>query len=440
MTWHPSDELERLLNGLTDAVLSEEEELRLATILQNDPDARRYYRHWMALHADLMWDYAAAVSAPATPSEAKSTRTRWQRSRWWVAASVAFLAALPMLWNLAKPGNRSAIARVDEVQGAVSWNNGTGEPSITLSSGQRVAGGTIFLEGEAASAQLQFDDGTRITLNGDSELSFSDHGQKHLALRRGTLGAEVQPQPPGRPMLVRTPTAQIEVVGTVFGISTRSNETELNVETGRVTLRGLVDGKNIDVAATQSAIASLATTELVLQAAKAPPEQWRATFEQPSPSAKDGLWLAPVGDMPGRVAANPYVAGRRPDDTPVIHHGVTFKYGDTRGGFVTLTQETVIRVRYRCAREVPMICFLSCQLAKGGFGGNFDILERVPNSAPDANGWREHTFSISRARALDPKRFPSPVGTRVRAMIVLTIEEDVGLEVAEVEVGPRKGE
>ncbi len=225
MTWHPSDELERLLNDLTDEILSEEQEARLATILQSDADARRYYRHWMTLHADLMWDYPAASSEFAAPSETQPTRNRWQRSRWWVAACVAFLAALPVLWQLAKPESRTAIARVDEVQGAVSWSNGTGEPSVSLTSGQRVASGTIVLEGEAASAQLQFDDGTRITLNGDSELSFSDHGQKHLALRRGTLGAEVQPQPAGRPMLVRTPTAEIEVVGTVFGICSTTKET-----------------------------------------------------------------------------------------------------------------------------------------------------------------------------------------------------------------------
>ncbi len=201
-----------------------------------------------------------------------------------------------------------------------------------------------------------------------------------------------------------------------------------------------MDGKNIDVAARQSAIASLATTELVLQAAKAPPEQWRVTFDKPSSATKDGLWLPPAGDIPGRLRASPYVAGRRIDATPVTHHGVIFKYGDTLGGFVTLTQESVIRVRYRCAREVPMICFLSCQLAQGGFGGNFEIVEPFPNAAPDANGWREFTFSLSRARALDTKRFTSPVGSRVRTMIHLTIEEDVGLEVAEVEVGPRKSE
>ena len=62
-------ELERLLNHLADGILSESDEVQLAEMLRTDAAARRQYRQFMALHADLFWDYAAAaISASGTPT------------------------------------------------------------------------------------------------------------------------------------------------------------------------------------------------------------------------------------------------------------------------------------------------------------------------------------------------------------------------------------
>ena len=52
------NELERVLNELVDGTLTEADEQRLAEILRTDASARRQYRQFMALHADLHWDYA----------------------------------------------------------------------------------------------------------------------------------------------------------------------------------------------------------------------------------------------------------------------------------------------------------------------------------------------------------------------------------------------
>jgi ferric-dicitrate binding protein FerR (iron transport regulator) len=436
MNWHPSDELERLLNGLADGLLSEDEEARLAEILRGDAAARRHYRHWMTLHAALMWDYAAAAAEnahapPATP------RVRSWRLPTTIAASLLLTAGLSLLWLRSQPAHAQSIAWVDEVQGAVSWSNGTGVASKRIDAEMRLPGGTLVLEGEDAVAQLRFDDGTLVTLSGESELGFSQDGQKRLVLRRGTLSAQVQPQPAGRPLLVRTPTAEVEVLGTVFDMSSEANETTLNVETGSVKLRRLADGKTVAVNSRQSVVASLAATQLTPAATKAAPLQWRQTFDQAPAPAKQGRWLPAQDGLPGRLRATAFVAGRRKDDTTVIHHGVGILAPTVRPrGFVTLGTESVLRFRYRMERETHLLCFLTCGRIDGNFAGNFILDHRVPNTPAGAGGWRVATLPVAAARAVIAK-YPTPIDAQLRMLIIHSIEQDVGLEVAEVEIAPR---
>ena len=87
-------DLERLLNELADGTLTEDDERHLAEMLRADSSARRDYRRFMALHADLQWDYAAAVVAqpetlPTAPTKQAGTGIR---AKWLMAAVVLFLA------------------------------------------------------------------------------------------------------------------------------------------------------------------------------------------------------------------------------------------------------------------------------------------------------------------------------------------------------------
>ena len=97
-----NDELDRLLNELVDGTLSEVDEQRLAEILRADALARGQYRQFMALHADLHWDYAAAaVSQPGTNGQSQQGRQhrKWNGGRTWAAAAMLLLAP-----TVKKPG------------------------------------------------------------------------------------------------------------------------------------------------------------------------------------------------------------------------------------------------------------------------------------------------------------------------------------------------
>ncbi|MEO6742798.1 MAG: FecR family protein [Chthoniobacteraceae bacterium] len=437
MNWRPSDELEELLNGLADEMLSEPGEARLAEILRGDAAARAHYRKWMAMHSALTWDYAA--SAPeVTATESGMARTRWWRNAYALAAALAVLAAIGAFFFPRTAASSRDIVSLENVSGAVSWSDGAGVPNSALKNGAALTEGTLTVEGEGASAQMRFADGTLITFPGDSEVAFSDDGQKRLVLRRGTFTAQVTPQPRGKPMLVRTATAEMEVLGTVFAVSAEAGDTSLNVESGRVKLRRLVDGKDIEVASQQSVVASLDAKSVMNPSGPATcPATWHRTFDTPPPSSSKGEWFAPGEGVPGRVLAVPYVAGRAGDGTPHIFHGISARAPQNEPrAYVSVSAESVVRLRFRMKEPSTVKVFVSCQREGGTFGGNFE--GAVPSPAPDAEGWRVAELPLASFKPLIGDRYTVSAGTRVFLTLVHSIDRDAGLEVAEISIAPHQ--
>src|SRR6185295_12289583 len=99
-----------------------------------------------------------------------------------------------------------------------------------------------------------------LTLAGDSEAAFGGKRGTEISLRRGSITVEAAPQPRTQPMVLRTPTAEAEVVGTCFTISAQTGQTMVTVGSGKVRLRRLVDGASADVAEGRMAVASLDAT------------------------------------------------------------------------------------------------------------------------------------------------------------------------------------
>jgi len=437
MNWRPSDELDGLLNALADELLREEDEARLAEILRGDAAARAHYRKWMALHSALAWDYAAAAPE-VTAVEIGMEQTRWWRNACALAAAIAVLVAVGAFLLPRTPSSSRKIATLEYVSGAVSWSDGAGVQHSALKNGAALAEGTLTVEGEGASAQMRFADGTLITFPGDSEVAFSDDGQKRLVLRRGTFTAQVVPQPRGKPMLVRTTTAEMEVLGTVFAVSAEASDTSLNVESGSVKLRRLVDGRDVEVGRQQGVVASLdAKSELRPTAPMNCPVAWRRSFEAPPPATSKGEWLAPGEGVPGRVRAVPYVAGRARDGRPYIFHGISARtpQGEPKS-YVTVRGDSVVRLRFRVKEPGTVKVFVSCQREGGTFGGNFE--GAVALSAPDADGWRNAELPLASLRPIMGDRYPDIAGTRVSLTLVHSIEHDAGLEVAEISIAPRQ--
>ena len=441
MSGNSSPGLEQLLNGLLDGVLSEAEEAQLAGILRADAAARCRYRQFMLLHSDLTWDYAAAAVPAAEPALGATARTRasasgsgwgWRVSA--IAAGLALLAALGALWFSGRGSGPRAIATLESAAGAVSWSDG-GSQRAGLVAGAVLPEGTLLVESDGGSAQLRFHDGTSLTVSGEAEVGFSDAGQKRLSVRRGTLTAQVQRQPAGKPLIIRTATAEVEVLGTEFSLSADTRQTAVSVEKGTVRMRRLADGRTVDIAGQQTAIASLeGKGEFRSAKPNMPPVAWRYTFEVAPPPQSKGEWL-PAGESgPGRARAVPLVAARGKDGVPIIHYGISLRASTSQqGGLVTLGSSSVLTGRARLERPAMLKLFLSC-VRGGSFGGNFELT--LPRPEPGADGWVSFRVPLAGARPVMPGSHAQMDGAQVALLVLHSIETDAGLEVADLGIEP----
>lgn len=454
--------LEELLNSLLDETLSEADEARLAEMLATSSVARSRYRQWMELHASLHWDYAAAATqhsatplAPDTDSlprdifdagAGQTGRSGSPRSLLLGGSlAAAGLLALAISWFvvLQRPGDSAArghsgptllatgeIVELVSQGGAASWSNG-GVMVSDLAVGNRLSAGTVSLEGQSAFITLRFDDGTAVTLTGESMLEFDARWQKTLVLRHGTLSVDARPQPHGRPMLIRTPTAEVEVVGTIFSVSSDSQVTHVGVEEGSVRFLRLADRQSVEVREHNVATASLVTTEPLAAGLPASiPPTYREEFRSVSGT--------PVG-----LRAVPYIAGREDDGRPIVHFGITTRKDNF--GFVTLHDDSVVSVRFRTATPETIRVMLSMRRPGGGFGGNFEIKfpssdgDLVDRGEPDGTGWRWIHIPANMFASIIaefPKLTP---GHAVGMLLVATFSDAARLEVAEITVSRQAG-
>ena len=154
------------------------------------------------------------------------------------------------------------LARVTSLNGVVQWTGGGGIVE-TIIEPRDIDGGTLESMSADAWAEIQFRDGSTITISGRSLLTLSEANQKVLRLRYGNLSADVAAQPAGHPMLLHTPSAELSVLGTQFNVDAHPDATTLVVNEGLVRLKRLADGKQVDVEARHGITASLGNEEVL---------------------------------------------------------------------------------------------------------------------------------------------------------------------------------
>jgi photosystem II stability/assembly factor-like uncharacterized protein len=111
-----------------------------------------------------------------------------------------------------------------------------------------------------ATALIRWNDGTKFTLGADTGLDRLSEGDKGktVLLVRGTVSAEVTPQPAGRSLVFTTPHGEARVVGTTLSLRVdldAKKGTRLDVQTGKVELQN-GSGKSVLVEAGYFAIAA----------------------------------------------------------------------------------------------------------------------------------------------------------------------------------------
>lgn len=425
-----------LIQRLLDGTLTPAEHAEVNQRLRDNEDLREHLRD-VAEQAVAMGDMARQRKTD-TPVRSPHSAGKSARYSSWLAlaASLAVLAASAWLFL----GSReSPVLTLVDASGSIAWSHG-GEWRTEIGIGESMSEGTLETVGESATAQLQFGDGTLISLTGESELSFSEDGQKLLVLRKGSLSAQVKPQPKGKPMLVRTPSAEAEVVGTVFNLSTRSEDTLLKVDEGLVKLKRLADGSAIDVPAKSSALASLDST-LKLNSATTPAAlaSWSFDFTTTVPPRDwRGIWRDTAEG--GRMVSSPYVASRRSEDSIITHFGVSVRTSMLNPPLALIaTDRSVVRYRLKQDQLSRLQVMLLTNVPKGPYGGNFECVIEADELKPDADGWCDIKIPVSRFKPADlrrniQERYPTPVGHILTCVLLSSFQKDTKLTVARFEL------
>ncbi|HXX94237.1 MAG TPA: hypothetical protein VEN81_11430, partial [Planctomycetota bacterium] len=197
------DELDLALVRYLDRSAGPEEVELLGQALREDPEARALLRA-IALQALTLSDLAGSQElekrAPL-PASRPGLRPRAKVPLAVAAAALLALGAGLAWWASGRP----AEITLSRVRGSASWRPEGGLPRTGLESNAALAGpGTLTVEGAGNFAEVRFEDGTTVGLSGDSELSILAGLQKRLVLSRGSVVVDARPQPPARPILVRT--------------------------------------------------------------------------------------------------------------------------------------------------------------------------------------------------------------------------------------------
>lgn len=189
---------------------------------------------------------AAILAALARPR--RSSWPTWIRSG--VAAAVLLGIGLTV-FEMVYVANRSArvptIATVEEVHGEVHV------AGVAAVAGQPLRlGDGIQTIGEDSVAAIRFSDQTQVVLGPNStiqELTDDAETGKRVVLTEGYLRAAVAKQPPGRPMVLWTPHAQVVVRGTTLSLVNSPEATRVDLEEGKVEVTRRSDGEMVEVAA-----------------------------------------------------------------------------------------------------------------------------------------------------------------------------------------------
>jgi len=331
------------------------------------------------------------------------------------------------------------IARITGLSGTLIWTGDRGQIVRDVKVGTELAGGTI--EGMAPDSwfELKFNDGSTVMISGTSTLTFADAGQKVLRLREGIFSANVAPQPAGKPMLVHTRSALLEVVGTQFDVETGLTSTVLNVSEGKVRVKQLSDGSEVDVPAKHRVVAG-DDGKLTPQRVPDSVHYWKTDLKLgPADTYGNyGKWSPATAEQPASVKAIPFVP--RENQSITLHLlGLPVVQADNSPVVVESNSRFIVHGRLATAADVYFGIRVSH--ANGEFAGKF--LARQPAVQFKNNSRFEAEFQLSDF-ALDPcvrdrkDELPSrPDGLIVNGVWSFTVTGGpTGLEVMEVELIP----
>ncbi len=428
-----ADSYHELLLKYLDGNLSPDEEAQVAELLRSNAQARAFLRD-VAEQAVTVADVEHTEGSHQDALRKKrdwAGRRRWKGWSWVLgaAACLALVANISFYMLNAEP----KIVTVTGMSGPLRWTGSGGRVFHDLRVGTKLSGGTVEGLTPGSWFELTFDDRSTVTISGNSTLTFADHGQKTLYLKEGSLSSHVTAQPAGKPMLVYTRSALLEVLGTQFDVEAELAATMLNVSEGKVRLKRLSDGTTVDVKAEQRVVAA---DDREMQPVSVPEavNRWKSKLHL-GPEGTYGKWSAKTAVEEAKLETIPFTI---PRGLTIYMAALSVSQGDMSP--VVLQPGCRLRVRGHMVSSRDVYFGVNVRYLSGGFAGRFQIIR----PATEFSG--EEAFEILldlQAFRLEPSlgkiadKLPgTPLHLVVEDIWCHTLDQPSGLGITEMELLP----
>jgi hypothetical protein len=436
-------DLDNLLAKLVDDSIADEELANLEKILDGDVSAQRRYFHYLDLHMDLQ----ERVTHAKIHSKARFSLPKWK---------VVGVAAMFCLWigfsyfvvDEGAGSGSSAIARITGMDGLIEWSAEDGSIINVLSVGDPLSEGTIEGLNSNSWVKMEFNDGSEAVISGISKLKFSQNeGSKILNLSRGYLSVNAKPQLEGNPMLVYSPGARAEVLGTQFNLVASSQSTRYTVNEGLVRVKRINDGSVQEVPANHYVVAKLESQDefkSVLLGDHS--EEWKSEFPR---DVRRGHLYQPRSAQsvlaPHRLRAKPCLwveKGRKPE----LHFSVNIGVSATSPLPVLINEDAKFKIRGRIDTNMFgvdasnfIIVGFNSNYSGGGFAGKYVTKKKVDMSFEDNNDQFEIEIPVREFMKVKKGQFKDSVTRSSSAGLELldlwfVTHLNIGLEIFDAEI------
>ncbi|MEM7010889.1 MAG: FecR family protein [Verrucomicrobiota bacterium] len=391
-----------------DGTLDDDGIEELDALLESSPEARSRFNDAVLIAQTI--DEADAIPSP----KIRRFPLVWSG----IGALAAAVVVAAIFFVLQKPESE-AIATLETTSGTVEVI------------GEVHSGELVTSSGTDGSTLLTFHDGTRLVLAGDTSLTVSEdevHG-KHVEVYTGSVAASVEKQPTGKPMILVTPQARVEVLGTEFSLDTSPDATGLGVTEGRVRVVRLSDGESVDVEEDRFVVAG-GDREFRSQPRPSIPDELEIQFENGlPPSWLYGSHLPAAADLPARVGTE-----RRPGQAQGAHHQIFTQNPWVEGmsGLFEIHNDTQLHVRYRMADPGYLQVFIGTRLADRPASRTVNFLAHDLGKNQGADEWRTLTIPVAELESVGGTQRAD--GRLAIFLLFDTLAKDRGLEIESIRI------
>ena len=445
-----SDQLRSIAREYADGTITVEQLNQLEELLRGDAEARHVYLQELNLITGLedLSLGATEVSLEDVANDAATIHRR--RSIPWAVVAVTaatILIAVSFYWQ---SPTSAEIGSLTALHGQVRWTGNDGRLDDSPSLGMPLPGGTLELLTADAWVTFEFTDGSIVTLAGESEAVISEQARKELHLRHGRLSADIVQQTAQQPMLVRTSSAELEVLGTQFNVAAQNVATTLAVNKGRVRLKRITDGREVEVQANQSVTASLENqNDLPLNERIAPASVWTSDLQADVVKGKwlSNLWVFGAqlkkkikqGELTEEEASVAYKKAASLDNATGSVWAMPTEFGalvvlsPSRSAEepIRITERTHIRVQGRTHSQKPFDIGFSTYRPDGGFSGKYQTRITV-EELQNGEGHFDLDLPLERFQN-DTSQSSSPIGNELVDWWCVSTSSSVKIEVTAVE-------